>query len=863
MVNAQGRLPYLQYQSKPSINNETHLDWFALKDIAHNISSINSNDGKYIGYRYGSDKKSSIMIRSVSGDYHKEFVEPVQFGFTNDNKRFIVLTQENNLEIYNLSTKKKIDFSDVELFKLPKNGIGKWLVFNYHNIKREIVLLNLYTNQTFVYPHVENYFLDESEKMIFIQGRDKISVVDLNRGKENLIHPNGIISKITLDNENLQLAYISNNNKGDSAKILVYNAKTNLVKMIANDNSPQVPNDMAIDNGLLRFSENGTKVFFQLKKRNNNKHESSKTTNAIELYNSRNKFLEARPSYGEDSIIYAVSDIRKPRIIKLTDFTTEIKGGGLDPFPNNFILTKDRTISDEFFWSGEIMSLNLVSLNNGESRLIKQTSNNLNENNPFLSPNENFVVWFDSNSNIYYSYNTKTGEIINLSKSIPYPLYDDKNVFLNRRNAYSTAGWLENDKALLIYDAFDIWQVDPLGLTKPINLTKGYGRKNHTVLRRVDNKFIDQITSKSILLTAFNIDNKRNGFGTLVLNDSLILNESHLGDYVYSGNISPGTSSMAFNYLPQKLNDTTYLVRRMSATESPNLFLTNDFIKYRPITNIHPEKKYNWMSTELIHWKLINGETAEGILYLPENFDPNKKYPLIYHYYEKRSDELNVFRQPELSSGDISIPWFVSNGYLVFIPNMYYEIGNNKNAIIKNILVSVDTLKKRRWVDYNHMGLQGHSYGGYETLTIIEQTNIFKAAQESAGIGNWISIHGHVFAGRSRQLFCEFDQPGLGSTPWDNPEIYIRNSPIFYVQNIYTPLFILHNREDNNVPFSQGLELFTALRRLKKEAWLLSYNREYHTISKEENQLDFTIRQQEFFDHYLKDHPTPNWMNQK
>jgi dipeptidyl aminopeptidase/acylaminoacyl peptidase len=158
------------------------------------------------------------------------------------------------------------------------------------------------------------------------------------------------------------------------------------------------------------------------------------------------------------------------------------------------------------------------------------------------------------------------------------------------------------------------------------------------------------------------------------------------------------------------------------------------------------------------------------------------------------------------------------------------------------------------------MGLQGHSFGGYETNVLITGTNLFSCAQEGAGVSDAVSGYGGRRGNTVSSVFSyESGQYNLRTTPWERPDIYMENSPIFHVSEINTPLLMLHGEDDHAVSFSQAVELFTALRRLKKPVWLLDYGHD-HILGRTESLLDFTIRQQQFFDHYLKGSPPPAWM---
>lgn len=268
------------------------------------------------------------------------------------------------------------------------------------------------------------------------------------------------------------------------------------------------------------------------------------------------------------------------------------------------------------------------------------------------------------------------------------------------------------------------------------------------------------------------------------------------------------------------------------------------------------------MTATLLHWKMTDGDSRQGILYKPASFDSTKQYPVIFNYYGESSDCLNCYRPPELSSGELNIPWYVSRDYLVFVPDIDIPKGHPGKGFANAVISAAAYLSRFTWVNKYKMGLQGHSFGGYGTNYIITHSSLFAAAQESCGPTDLISGYGAIrkYSGKSLQFIYERGQDNMGATPWERPDLYIESSPVLRADQITTPLLIMHNEDDNTVPFAQAIELFTALRRLKKPVWLLKYEHEGHQLLNEKNKLDFTIRQQAFFDHFLKDLPAAGWL---
>jgi dipeptidyl aminopeptidase/acylaminoacyl peptidase len=306
-----------------------------------------------------------------------------------------------------------------------------------------------------------------------------------------------------------------------------------------------------------------------------------------------------------------------------------------------------------------------------------------------------------------------------------------------------------------------------------------------------------------------------------------------------------------------------WIVLRGNAKNSYNFYFSRDLKKYVPLSNIHPERSYNWLVSELHTIKLPGGDSTQGVLYKPDNFNPHKKYPVIIYYYEDLSNDINKFQDPQQVGAVINIPHFVSNGCLVLTPDIVFRTKNIGESALSTVESCAKYLANLSFIDAQKIGINGHSFGGYETNYIVTHSKIFAAALSGAGTVNTISSFGTVkMAGSNSTGFT--DDPiyyGVDKPYWENLTQHIDASPIFSVQYITTPLLLFHNRDDGAVPFEQGIEFFIALRRLGKKVWLLQYDNEDHGIyNSKKAQFDLETRYMQFFDHYLKDKPAPVWM---
>ena len=297
--------------------------------------------------------------------------------------------------------------------------------------------------------------------------------------------------------------------------------------------------------------------------------------------------------------------------------------------------------------------------------------------------------------------------------------------------------------------------------------------------------------------------------------------------------------------------------------ESPDLYFYSLNKGETRLTSINPQQsQYNWGTAELYHWTTFDGKKSTGILYKPGDFDSTKKYPVLFYFYERLSDGLNNYIPPTPTPSRLNISFFVSRGYLVFAPDIRYTIGHPGKSAFNYIVSAAESLSKMNWVDGKNMGIQGQSWGGYQVAYLITATNIFKAAWSGAPVANMFSAYGGIRwqSGMNRQFQYEKTQSRIGATIWDRPDLYIENSPLFHLKNVHTPVVIMSNDADGAVPWYQGIEMFTALKRLGKPVWLLEYNGEAHNLVQRKNRKDISIREQQFFDWLLKGAEAPEWI---
>ncbi|MGB5357517.1 MAG: prolyl oligopeptidase family serine peptidase, partial [Eudoraea sp.] len=485
----------------------------------------------------------------------------------------------------------------------------------------------------------------------------------------------------------------------------------------------------------------------------------------------------------------------------------------------------------------------LIDINNGIAKeIFQEVSGKIN-----LSPNGSYVYGFDESELAWFAYNIETDNKIYLTQEKPF--FDELHDSPSPPDEYGLAGWLKDDKAIIIYDRYDLWKFNPdTGVSE--RLTNG--REEKTVYRYLaldkEKEYLDP--AENWLLSIFKEGDKSGGYAN------------------YNPSKKKSEVLLAGNFRYRKplkaLLDDNLIYTRESFKEFPDLHLsTANFKKSIKISNANPQQnEYNWGTIELVNWTSLDGLELTGLLVKPEDFNPNKKYPMIVNFYEKSSDRLNYHRAPNPGRSTINYSFYASRGYLIFNPDIYYRTGYPGESAYNCVIPGVTSLIEKGFVDKDHIGVQGHSWGGYQIAHLVTKTDIFKAAEAGAPVPNMISAYGGIrwWTGLSRQFQYEHTQSRIGGTPWEYPMRYIENSPIFNIDKINTPLLIMHNDADGHVPWYQGIEFFVSLRRLGKPSWFINYNDEPHWPLKLQNRKDFNIRLAQFFDHYLKGSPKPSWM---
>lgn len=472
------------------------------------------------------------------------------------------------------------------------------------------------------------------------------------------------------------------------------------------------------------------------------------------------------------------------------------------------------------------------------------------EFNAQLSPGARYVTWYGDGR--WSAYQVATGRTIDLTGAIRGVRFDDETWDSpSTPQPYGIAGWTRDDRSLLVYSRFDVWEVDPSGARPPRVVTDSVGVQEKLVFRLVDldpdERWIDP--AQPLLLRAFDDENKGSGFYRDRLGVTAAPQRIVFGDRSY------GT--------PQRARKGgQYLLTQQTLREFPDLYTGASLDAVTRISDANPQQgEYRWPTVELVRWTSADGIPLKGLLYKPDDFDASRQYPMIVYYYETLSDGLHTYHAPT-GRNVINPVVYTSLGYVVFFPDITYEIGFPGPSAMKSIVPGVKSIVARGFVNPKAIGLAGQSWGGYQTAYLITQTSMFAAAVPNAPVANMTSAYGGIRwgTGLARAFQYEKTQSRIGGSIWEYPMRYLENSPLFHLDRVTTPVFFMHNDADDAVPWYQGIELFVGLRRLGKEVYFISYNGDVHNPRKRANQKDIDLRMQQFFANKLQGAPAPDWM---
>jgi dipeptidyl aminopeptidase/acylaminoacyl peptidase len=427
---------------------------------------------------------------------------------------------------------------------------------------------------------------------------------------------------------------------------------------------------------------------------------------------------------------------------------------------------------------------------------------------------------------------------------------NDQHDYPSEQPGYGFAGWSSDSQTLYAYSKHDIWAFDVTTLQAQ-RLTNGYQTNTRYRVRNLDKNTIAFDAADTLLVSAFNLQNKQTGVATLDLSDNTLI-------HVLSGEAK-------FDLVSKAKETDTLIYTRQSYHEFPDFWVSNTALKQSTkLTELNPQKEqFLWGGQpELVQYKGFDGEDLQGVLIKPAGYQAGDKVPVVIYFYRYMSQRMYDFPKMELNHRP-NFPMFTSNGYAIFLPDIRFEVGHPGKSSTQTMINAAQKLIDMGVADKDKIGLQGHSWAGYQSAFMVTQTDMFKAVVSGAPVSNMTSAYSGIRlnSGLARQFQYETGQSRIGKDLFEAQDLYIENSPVFFADKVNTPIMIMFGDQDGAVPWQEGIQYYLALRRAGKDVIFLQYEGEPHHLKKFPNQVDFSIRMMEYFDHHLKGKPAAKWIS--
>lgn len=852
----------------------THADYDGWRHIQNQKLS---DDGKFLAYAlFPQEGDGQLVVRNLAtGQEYRESigqlppppppnpasleegpppVRGIQLAFPSDSKTVVFSAfpskgektkppekPKNDMCVMDLANGKVVRMTKVKSFQVPSKGDG---FVAYLHDAGDLVLRNLQTGAERRFPGAVEFALSKDAQVLAFADAGGVYAVAVGRDEapKPVLSEKGKYAKLTWDESQRELAFVG------GGKLYLWQRDAGepvAVSMPAGDL-------VVSDKGAITFSKDGQMVFFgyATKPKVATKDETpAEDRVSVDLWHWKDEHIQpmqkVQATMERNRTYRAVYHVASKKLVPLADSTMSELSTSEDG--RYSIGGDDREYRPMAEYDERYADAYVIDNMTGERKLVAKK----HRGRTTWSPDGKYAIFFDGAD--WNTVSMPEGKLTNLTGKAGVKFWREEHDSPGSPQAYGLGGWTKDGKTVLLYDHFDVWQMAADGAWAK-NITQNMGRKERLMLRYVrldedpEDKGIDP--AKPLLLRAEHEDTRDSGFYRVNL----------------TGNGAPVKLTMAAKNFanPVKAKNADVLVLPVSTfRDAPDLYVTDaSFASLNKVTDSNPQQKdILWGSAELVRYRNTDGVKLSGILYKPENFDSKKKYPMLVYIYERLTQGLNTYVEPR-PGHSINVSYYVSNGYLVLEPDIAYKIGYPGQSALNCVLPAVQAVVDQGFVNENAIGIQGHSWGGYQIAYMITQTQRFKAVAAGAPVANMISAYDGIRWGPGipRQFQYERTQSRIGGTLWEYPMRYIENSPIFMADRVKTPVMMIHNDADDAVPWYQGIEFYLGLRRLGKEVYLFTYNGEPHGLRRRPNQKDYTLRLQQYFDYELRDAAKPDWM---
>ncbi|MFC3415914.1 S9 family peptidase [Algoriphagus hitonicola] len=816
--------------------------------IPNGFSPTFSAEGNYVAYftkpgeeeadKLRKAKKSvpqSATVKSLSVDHQYVIENADRLAFSNDGAYWAVLKEKAegakgaDLILYNLGKKQAMSIGNVSDFAFnQKSSHLAYTVDAADQAGNGLYLLALGTKNTTLLDGDKATY----QKLTWDDTQAKKEERNAKGNQLAVLKGNKVDSLWQQSNE--LLVFYDLNREPKQANLSI--------------ESSGFPADFVIsDKGDLSFSDDGRSIFFGIKEQEEKIKMSKDTIANVDVWHWKDPYIQSvqivRANRDKNFTYTSVFHFQDGSFKQLSD---ENMRTVLDSKHPNYRLGRDETsYLNDVNWGISPADLYRVDIKTAEKKVIAAEVNRTLG----YSPDGRYYLYQKDTSLLVYDFDRD--QTTDISSNAPIVFMNLEHPYPHEKPPFGLAGWTKDGNHVIVNHKYDLWML-ALDGSEATNLTK-IGDQEEIRFRLVnldrEEEWID--TEKPILLSAYGELTKKEGFYNLELG-------KNPNPLVYE--------DMSFGN-PMKAAENSGLIffTKQTFEKFPDYYVSSsDFKNHIKLTDANPQQsEYAWGKRKLVEFTDSRGNKLQGTMTLPAGYEEGKAYPTLFYFYEKMSDRHHQYSMPVYDDRP-HFSTYASNGYLIFMPDIVFEEGKPGTSSLDVITSAAKELIKLGYADEERIGLQGHSWGGYQTSFILTQTDMFRCIVTGAPPTNLESFYNNIYgsSGTVHHGIMEIGQVrmGRGVTPWTHREIYQRENPMHHVPNIKTPFMILHGTKDGAVDWSQGLEFFNAARRNGKEVIFLSYPNEGHHLANEANQKDFQRRMKAYFDHYLMDKPAPEWM---
>lgn len=837
----------------PQLDLDNDSLWSTLEN--HNLS----DNGRWVSYSLSYESgHDTLFVRNIRSK--KTFVFPKGYnGRFQGEGSFSCLGENNTFQMLDLKTQKLHKVEDVQQFEYADDN--KLLVLlrpQGNTAKVEIRDRNLKLLKAV--DSVSRHSLNPPKTaLVYIaieNGESKVGYIDLEKDlKEvDVIKSKMEVFQNPVWHKGGKVLVFVNQVPGAttfSTSLFCFDAEAKTTKRFDIEKTRDWPKDMLISSPItetLGVSDDGKAVYFKVKQN----YTAPKDENPVQVWHAADKDLyEHRRRSGDlDNYRLAVWYPDTTRFTILGNASMSL--AMLLPNQKKVVLedhsvykpTNKHTADSDYY---------LVDITTGNKTLLLQKHEGFGENIGF-SPNGKYIAYFKESQ--WWLYDVAANTHRNLTANIKTAFSDEDNDVVKDAEPYGIAGWTKDEKVLLLYDKYDLWQID----------LEGNGSKKLTSGREQGLIFRFEKQSAPAITAPFSLPVK-----TVNLERELVL-EALMDDFSKSGYFTfqkgKGVRPLVFD--GKKINglkkaENSYLYVQQRTNEPPTIALYNRSNRKSAMIFQSNPHFYNYKGgkSEILEYTTPNGKRLKGVLCYPFDYNPNKQYPMLVQIYERQLHALHRFTNPSLLEGaGFNKTNFISQGYFVLLPDIAYDIGKPGFSAVDCVVAATKAAMGRASIHPKKIGLMGHSFGGYQTNFIITQTDLFAAAVSGAGISDLTSCYLAIGWSYAKDDIWRFEhqQMRMGQTFFEDKEGYRNNSPIEHAHKVTTPLLSWTGEKDTQVNNYQSFEWYEALRRLKKEHLLLVYPNENHALIHENHQKDLSKKVIEWFDYYLKDGEKLDWM---